>query len=363
MQKYQSEKALKIAQIKDDFTIKFPHAVKCKIDVQQGTAKIGRIQVELKSERYFIPAGWRAKISLLCGIDRRITVTDTENMPSIMPRVLCPIGPFEAKVPKDILKSEDDWNLELYLIDPFNNEECIFKSASVAFVKPIKTSETPPSPRIRQIPKDRRLKTAQIQLICRIGEKVRRNLIYAKSTIAFGRALTNDLVLQLFPAGAKNDSATRRISGQHGHLERKDGVWRLIDHSTNGTRINGRYFRNTCRTVQDSDQIRIADVLELEFTCTANHAKLRRLNNLADQETYLFAIEAITIGRDLSNAIVLEDADDFHAMIIHNDGEFWIKGVGSGAKTIVDGERLRPNELCPIIKGMEIRIGEATIRV
>lgn len=363
MQESKYEKAFKIDQLKDEFEVKFPHSVSCEVDVQNRTARIGRIEVVLKSDQYYIPAGWRVSIKLLRGIDYRITVIDTIPLHTIMPEIVCPIGPCVApEIPEDIVKSEDDWNLELYLVDPYNNEKCIFRSPNVSFGEHEEERETPTPQTTRQIPKEKRIQTDQMQLICRINDKSCRYLIYAMPEVKFGRSVENDLVLQLFPVNPKNDRATRMISSQHGKFEYRNGVWRLIDNSTNGTRINGEYFRNGSRILQDGNKITIADVLELEFTRTTNHAKMRRLNNLADEETYLFITEAITLGSDQSNAMVIDDTSDFHATIFHEDGEFWVKDFGSETGTFVNGDKLRPNEICPVAEDMKIEVGKAVLK-
>lgn len=166
-------------------------------------------------------------------------------------------------------------------------------------------------------------------------------------------------------AASDDDAVMRERGGGDTFVHRfkyRNGVWRLIDNSTNGTRINGKYFRNGSRILQDGDKITIADVLELEFTRTTNHAKMRRLNNLADEETYLFITEAITLGSDQSNAMVIDDTSDFHATIFHEDGEFWVKDFGSETGTFVNGDKLRPNEICPLAEDMKIEVGKAVIK-
>lgn len=117
----------------DVLKVQFPYAVTCEVSRQVRKAQIGRIELKNTGEKV-IPSGWRAKITLLRPIDFRITLIDTIIMPSILPNILVPIGPFVVDVPRDIVKSEDKWHLELYIVNPQGNEYLIFRSPSVQFV-------------------------------------------------------------------------------------------------------------------------------------------------------------------------------------------------------------------------------------
>jgi hypothetical protein len=129
-----AKEAKRIEPVKESLRVRFPHAVGCEIDVHNRTAKIDRMELELKDRQWYIPGGWRAKIGLLRGINHRVTLIDNETLPRIEPREICPIGPFDApNIPRDIIQSEDEWHLELYVVDPHNSEACIFKSPEVSF--------------------------------------------------------------------------------------------------------------------------------------------------------------------------------------------------------------------------------------
>jgi hypothetical protein len=112
--------------------IQFSYAVKCSVDRQDRKARIGRMELKNTGD-LTIPAGWRTKIGLLQGINRRVTLLDTIVLPTIPPGIIVPIGPYAADVPRDIAKSEDEWHLELYILDPQGNEELLFRSPNISF--------------------------------------------------------------------------------------------------------------------------------------------------------------------------------------------------------------------------------------
>jgi pSer/pThr/pTyr-binding forkhead associated (FHA) protein len=68
-----------------------------------------------------------------------------------------------------------------------------------------------------------------------------------------------------------------------------------------------------------------------------------------------------TIGRDLSNDIVVADAyaSTRHARIERQgDGRFWLEDVGSSNGTLLNGQLLRPNNPVPLDSGDVISIGK-----
>lgn len=367
------ELAMNIEQIKDTWgvmlenvlEVRFPHTVKCEIDIQNRTARVGRMEIILKDERYQM-MGWRAKIVLLRGIDHRVTLDDTIVLNTIVPGVICPIGPYSTEIPRDIIKSEDEWNLELYVVDPYNNQALIHRSPNVSFAELRGQVEEKEDKRIRYIPKEQRVKTDRCELLCGDAGKRCRYLIYAKPKLIFGKRETNDIVLQLFPRNPENDAATAKISREHGKFEYNKGRWTLQDTSMNHTWINDKYMsKDSTETLHDGDKIVVARVLELQFHCDDKYARIDRLNNLAGEEAYILMIESVTIGSDPNNGIVLLDAgvSAFHARIFHKDGEFFIQAVGDDSSVVVNDSPLKQNEVCPLGKDMEFSIGKFTLGV
>ena len=75
-----------------------------------------------------IPVSWHAKIDILIGIAWCVTIIDTLVLPTIAPGAIAYIGPFEANIPRNFPVSEDEWRLELYIVDPWGNEALLFRT-------------------------------------------------------------------------------------------------------------------------------------------------------------------------------------------------------------------------------------------
>lgn len=351
----------------DILKVQFPHTVDWEIDVRERTVRIGRIVVVLKAQNFIIPGGWRLVTRFLSGIDRRVKISDTHVMPEISPGVEIPIAEIEIpRISKDIIKSADEWHVELYIADSSGNERQIHKTPAFSFATLRELAKAEAKERIRGIPKEQRVKTDRCELLCSDAGKRCRYLIYAKPKLIFGKRETNDIVLQLFPRNPENDAATAKISREHGKFEYNKGRWTLQDTSMNHTWINDKYMsKDSTETLHDGDKIVVARALELQFHCDDKYARIDRLNNLAGEEAYILMIESVTIGSDPNNGIVLLDAgvSAFHARIFHKDGEFFIQAVGDDSSVVVNDSPLKQNEVCPLGKNMEFSIGKFTLGV
>ena len=80
-----------------------------------------------------------------------------------------------------------------------------------------------------------------------------------------------------------------------------------------------------------------------------------------------FTLEPVTtLGRDLSNDIVITDAyaSGHHARVERlEDGRFWLIDVGSSNGTLLNGQRVRPNDPIPLDPGDVITIGKVDLKV
>ena len=112
--------------------IQRPNAVECVIDLRQQTATIGRLEVVNRGPT-LIPMGWRGKMSIKQGIDRRLTLSDTIVLPQIAPNLPTPIMPGTYQLPHSVSQSQDTWSLEFFLVDPEGREALIFESQSVSW--------------------------------------------------------------------------------------------------------------------------------------------------------------------------------------------------------------------------------------
>jgi pSer/pThr/pTyr-binding forkhead associated (FHA) protein len=80
-----------------------------------------------------------------------------------------------------------------------------------------------------------------------------------------------------------------------------------------------------------------------------------------------FELQSITtIGRDLSNDIVIADsyASSRHARVeLQSDGYFYLVDVGSSNGTLLNGQRVRANDSIPLDPGDVISIGKVQLKV
>ena len=102
-------------------------------NLQTRKARIGQIELRNKCNKT-IPGGWRGKVAIVSGINRRYTLADAIPLPLIAPNVSTPINPGEVSIPRDIAHSRDPWSLEFFVVDPRGGEALLFRSPSVSFV-------------------------------------------------------------------------------------------------------------------------------------------------------------------------------------------------------------------------------------
>ena len=77
-----------------------------------------------------------------------------------------------------------------------------------------------------------------------------------------GRAQENDVQV---------DQSFGRVSNEHATIEIQDGQLIFIDHSSNGTMINGRNIHNSSIAIQNGDKIMLADSYQLEWPIILRH--------------------------------------------------------------------------------------------
>lgn len=121
----------------DDITeileVQFPHAVTCEINLDERKARIPRFELKLKGNRP-IAAGWTAQIAIVQDINRRYTLRDAIVLPMIAPsKKGFAVEGGTADIPGDIAGSHDEWALEWYITDPYQESVLLFRSEAVSF--------------------------------------------------------------------------------------------------------------------------------------------------------------------------------------------------------------------------------------
>jgi ABC-type multidrug transport system ATPase subunit/pSer/pThr/pTyr-binding forkhead associated (FHA) protein/ABC-type multidrug transport system permease subunit len=149
-----------------------------------------------------------------------------------------------------------------------------------------------------------------------------------------------------------NDAVSRR----HAQITREPEGHRITDlGSANGTRLNGERFRGESRWLANGDSVviggealRFVTGVETRFG-GGEQAALRT-------ELIVFTGDRLTIGRDASNDVVLDDPNvsRFHAEVVRAGEAVELHDLGSRNGTRVDGE---PTGRAALSAGSEIGIG------
>ena len=163
--------------------------------------------------------------------------------------------------------------------------------------------------------------------------------------LTIGRLADNDVVIA-------NDAVSRR----HAQLTREPEGHRITDlGSANGTRLNGERFRSDSRWLANGDSVviggealRFVTGVETRFG-GGEQAALRT-------ELIVFTGDRLTIGRDPSNDVVLDDPNvsRFHAEVVRSGEVVELHDLGSRNGTRIDGE---PTGRARLSAGSEIGIG------
>ncbi len=183
-----------------------------------------------------------------------------------------------------------------------------------------------------------------------------------KAVITIGRSSENDIVV--------NDTD---VSRQHCQLLRKESDYEIRDlDSTNGTFIDGqRVFAN--RLIQDGQRIELGETITLEYD--QNSASEPRADHkiipIEMSTRFALAVEigpiprrfysldadTISIGRDLSNQIVVQDPEvsRWHLQLVRGPGDgYTLKDLGSTNGTMVNGAPVVDSKVLTVFDVIEL---------
>jgi ABC-type multidrug transport system ATPase subunit/pSer/pThr/pTyr-binding forkhead associated (FHA) protein len=189
------------------------------------------------------------------------------------------------------------------------------------------------------------------RLIIREPGEPQWEVVLDRDVFTLGRRLDNDIVL-----------SPNYVSGHHGRLERRDGVWHYIDlGSTNGTFVNGQYMPSA--VLNEGDILRIGDPqgnsVGVTFRTAESAAPVSNVVNVG--ATDLGMKESVVIGRNPQTDIPLASpiVSWGHARLDLTDQGHVLTDLGSTNGTFVNGERLmQPRLLQP---DDVVRIGPFTL--
>ncbi len=191
---------------------------------------------------------------------------------------------------------------------------------------------------------------------------------FEQDIISIGRGAKNDIVID------DND-----VSRDHCRLVRMVADYEIHDlDSKNGTFING--LRLTSNRVLKSGQIvELGDTITIEYErgplatgSLREEAPVPKVTPLGDNESHNFALvvqigpnprriyslsdDNITLGRDLSNDVVVQDPEvsRWHLQLIRNADGYSIKDMNSTNGSVLNGMRLTGSKPLKVFDAVEI---------
>ena len=193
-----------------------------------------------------------------------------------------------------------------------------------------------------------------------------------KDTVTIGRGARNDIVFD------DND-----VSREQCYLVWRDTDYELHDlGSTNGTFVNGQRV-NTHRMLHDGNLIELGDHITLEYAHDSVHATTEapmvetaadpgKVIPIAPGESHQYALvveigpnprriysltdEIITLGRDLSNNIVIQDPEvsRWHLQLMSNADGYSVKDLESTNGSLLNGARLTDSKPLQLFDTVEL---------
>ncbi len=173
-----------------------------------------------------------------------------------------------------------------------------------------------------------------------------RRLPVPSTGLSIGRLADNDVPI-----------ADNAVSRHHAEIKPVQGGYWIVDlDSRNGSQLNGERFRGESRWLANGDTVQIGGEA-LRFL-TGQETRFDGSARPQALTTHLiqFPGDRLTIGRDESNDVVLDDPNvsRFHVEIVRTDGRIELRDLSSRNGTRLDGMRTRRAMLDT---GSEIGIG------
>ncbi|MBN1811292.1 MAG: FHA domain-containing protein [Anaerolineae bacterium] len=189
------------------------------------------------------------------------------------------------------------------------------------------------------------------RLIVREPGEPQWEVVLDRDGFTLGRRSDNDIVL-----------SPSYVSGHHGRLEKRDGVWHYVDlGSTNGTFINGQYMPSA--VLNEGDILRIGDPQgnSVGLTFRTAEAAAPVSNVVSVGATDLGMKASVVIGRNPQADIPLAApiVSWEHARLDLTDLGHVLTDLGSTNGTFVNGERL--TQPCLLRPDDVVRIGPFTL--
>jgi ABC-type multidrug transport system ATPase subunit/ABC-type multidrug transport system permease subunit len=163
--------------------------------------------------------------------------------------------------------------------------------------------------------------------------------------LTVGRLADNDIVI---PRSS--------VSRQHARITPvPEGYWITDLGSRNGTQLNGERFRGEARWLSNGDTVLIGGDA-LRFVTGQETRYAGEADAVVRTELIAFPTDRLTIGRDHSNDVALDDPNvsRFHAEVVRQGDAVTLRDLGSRNGTRLDGT---PTRHARLSAGSEIGIG------
>jgi pSer/pThr/pTyr-binding forkhead associated (FHA) protein len=206
-------------------------------------------------------------------------------------------------------------------------------------------------------------------LIVRRGPQSGKVYELTRDVITIGRGSKNDIVID------DND-----VSREHCRLVRTSEHYELQDNnSTNGTFVNGQRV-TTGRELHSGQMIELGEMITLEYQRDASALEssaesdyapnLSKVAAVTPSDSFALVVEIgptprriytlkadnITLGRDLSNDIVVQDPEvsRWHLQLFRNPDGYSVKDMGSTNGTVLNGIRLTGSKPLKVFDTVEL---------
>ena len=256
----------------------------------------------------------------------------------------------------------------------------------------------------------RRQVTDAAALVPPDGQRV---LLLARRKIKLGRNRDNDIVVRFLPRSEQHDAWSRSISREHVSCRLSQEGLQVADlGSTKGSCLDGDSlrqprlltaqdanqdldlvlasgdqvampFRTRLRLIGSADPGRRQDEGDLDETLCQqvlgeplpplwnmasssgiDAVRIERVNNLSQGEVYVLVYRQATIHPSEDAAVRIAEGERLvpHARILHLGGCFWLQNLSGTDGVRIDGHPLAEAETVPLCFGMEILLGDRTLR-
>jgi hypothetical protein len=219
--------------------------------------------------------------------------------------------------------------------------------------------------------------------------------LVARPSFCLGRAREEaDFLTWFWPRNEANDQKTRRISKKHCILSVQDIKIRVRDNETsNHTALGGQELTSKDgEPLERRGILKIADVYSLDITPFASNtpegpaiANLRNWSGnktetsatvrgsvrfipmtplvLPQNSTWLLTDGAFGTSRANPIIVDLKGLAEIQGRFYHHFGAFWMESSVNNGAVNVNGTKLEPGFIVPLVTGQTVKFGESTFKV